>query len=130
MFIFGYHHHRKTNFRSMKSSINDVVQYFSLERIKFTLILDKQSIESLMKNVNNYINTPSYFNILSVSDAIDFDRTNFDVKQAQGVILCRLVTQLKAMRNDYPDELTLEKRSYEYKKFSNVQLIEILCMEK
>lgn len=76
----------------------------------------------------NHINTPSYLNALPSRDAIafykehfhtdvlkfyllnnhDFDRTNFDVKRAQGAALCRLVTQLKAMVNEYPDDATLE----------------------
>jgi hypothetical protein len=76
----------------------------------------------------NNINTPSYFNALATTDAAiyykenlhtdtlkfyllnnqDFDQTNFDLKRVQGATLCRLVTQLKAMAGEYPDEPTLE----------------------
>lgn len=76
----------------------------------------------------NHINSPSYFNVLPNDDAMnfyrehfhqdvlkfyllnnhDFDRTNFDVKRAQGATFCRLVTQLKAMVDQYPNDATLE----------------------
>jgi hypothetical protein len=74
------------------------------------------------------INTPSYFNALATADATsyykdhlhtdklnfyllnnqDFDQTDFNLKRAQGSTLCRLVTLLKAMDGEYPDESTLE----------------------
>ncbi len=73
------------------------------------------------------INSPSYFNALAKTDAEvyykerfdtvpltfyllnnqDFDQTNFDLKRAQAVTLCRLVAHLKAMVGQYPDEPTL-----------------------
>jgi hypothetical protein len=76
----------------------------------------------------NNINTPSYFNALTTADANvyyrerlhtdilkfyvlnnqDFEQTNFDLKRAQGATLCRLVTHLKAMAGQYPDESTLQ----------------------
>ncbi len=76
----------------------------------------------------NNINTPSYFHALATTDAAvfyrehlhtdtlqfyllnnqDFDQTNFNLKRVQGATLCRLVTQLKAMNGEYPDESILE----------------------
>jgi hypothetical protein len=75
------------------------------------------------------IDTPSYFDALARTDAAvyykdhlhtdtlrfyllnnhDFEQTNFNLKRAQGATFSRLVTQLKAMAEDYPDEPTLEK---------------------
>jgi hypothetical protein len=76
----------------------------------------------------NNIDTPSYFRALAPTDAAvyykenlhtdtlkfylvnnqDFEQTDFNSKRAQGASLCRLVTQLKAMDGQYPDESTLE----------------------
>jgi hypothetical protein len=38
-----------------------------------------------------------------------FEQTDFNLKREQASILCRLVTQLKAMGGHYPDELALER---------------------
>jgi len=76
----------------------------------------------------NNIDTPSYFNALATTDAAVyykdhlhtdtlkfyllnnqvFEQTDFDLKRMQGATLCRLVTHLKAMAGQYPDEPTLQ----------------------
>jgi hypothetical protein len=73
------------------------------------------------------INTPSYFGALATTDAAayykdhlhtdtlkfyilnnhDFEQADFDLKRAQGATLCRLITLLKAMSGQYPDEAAL-----------------------
>jgi hypothetical protein len=74
------------------------------------------------------INSPSHLNVLATIDAVayykdrlhtdtlkfyvlnnrDFEQTDFDLKRVQGARLCRLVTQLKAMAGQYPNESTLQ----------------------
>jgi hypothetical protein len=74
------------------------------------------------------IHTPSHVRVLAVSDQTafykenfhqetlqfylldsdDYQQTDFDLKHMQASILCRLVTDLKAMMGHYPDESTLQ----------------------
>ncbi len=41
-------------------------------------------------------------------DNCDFEQTAFDLKRMQASVLCRMVTQLKAMIGNYPDESILQ----------------------
>lgn len=74
------------------------------------------------------INTPSYFTALATTDAAvyyrdhlytdtmkfyllnnqDFEHEDFNSKRTEGSLLCRLVTQLKALAGQYPDDSTLK----------------------
>jgi hypothetical protein len=47
--------------------------------------------------------------IFYLLESHEYEHTDFELKQAQASTLCRLVTQLKAMAEHYPDEATLNQ---------------------